>query len=64
MAPAEPLEIHRLIEGGDASVLRKPIAELRNTAFFQRPVDKLREKIHKAMEKSSLVDNPSGSATT
>ena len=59
-----PGEIHRLIEGGDASVVRKAIAELRNTAFFERPVEKLREKIHKAMEKSSLEDNPSGSATT
>jgi hypothetical protein len=30
MAPAEPLEIHRLFEGGDASALRKTIAELRD----------------------------------
>ena len=37
MAPAEPLEIHRLIEGGDASVLRKAVAELRNTAFLNAP---------------------------
>ena len=37
MAPAEPLEIHRLIEGGDASVLRKAVAELRNTAFSNAP---------------------------
>jgi len=64
MAPAKPLETHRLIVGGDASVLRTPIAEIRNAAFFERPVEKLREKIHKAMEKSSSEDNPSGSATT
>ena len=37
MAPAEPLEIHRLIEGGDASAVRKTIAELREKAFFQTP---------------------------
>lgn len=64
MAAAKPLEIRRLIEGGGASVLRKTIAELRNTAFVKRPVEKLREKIRKAMEKSSEEDNPSGSATT
>jgi len=63
MAPPEPLEIHRLVEGGDASVLRKTIAELRAKAFFIRPVEKFREKIHKAKEKSSEGDTPSGSAT-
>ena len=63
MAPAEPLEIHRLIEGGDASALRKTIDELREQAFFLRPVEKLGEKIHKAKEKSSEEDTPSGSAT-
>lgn len=64
MAPPEPLEIHRLVEGGDASVLRKTIAELREKAFFMRPVEKLREKIHKAKEKSSEEDTPGGSAPT
>jgi hypothetical protein len=63
MAPAEPLEIHHLIEGGDASALRKTIAELREKAFFMRPVEKLRERIHKAKEKPSEEDKPSGSAT-
>ena len=53
MAPAEPLEIHRLIEGGDASALRKTIAELRQKAFFIRPVEKLREKLHSVKETSS-----------
>ena len=60
MAPVEPLELHGLIEGGDASVLRKTIAELRNTAFFRCQVG----KYHEAMEKSSGEDRPSGSATT
>jgi hypothetical protein len=63
MASADPLEVHRLIEGAEASVLRKTIAELREKAFFIRPVEKLREKIHKAREKSSQEDSPSGSAT-
>ena len=63
MASAEPLQIHRLREGGDATVLRKTIAELREKAFFMRPVEKLREKIHKAKEKASEEDKPSGSAT-
>ena len=52
MAPAEPLEIHGLIEEGDASALRKTIVALREQAFFRRPVDKLREKIHKARKSS------------
>ena len=52
MASAEPLEIHRLIEGGDAGALRKTIVALREQAFFRRPVEKLREKIHKAKESS------------
>jgi hypothetical protein len=52
MAPAEPLEIHGLIEEGDASALRRTIVALREQAFFRRPVDKLREKIHKARKSS------------
>ena len=63
MAPAEPLEIHRLIEGGDASALRKTIGTLRENAFFRRPVEKLREKIHKKKETSSEEDKPGGTAT-
>jgi hypothetical protein len=63
MAPPEPLEIHRLVEGGDASVLRKTIAELREKAFFMRPVEKFREKIHKPKETASQEDTPGGSAT-
>lgn len=64
IAPAEPLEIHRLVEGGDASALRKTIAELREKAFFIRPVEKLRAKIHSAREKSSEEDKRGGTATT
>ena len=63
MAPAEPLEIHSLIEGGDASALRKTIVTLRENAFFRRPVEKLREKIHKKKEKSSEEDKRGGTAT-
>jgi hypothetical protein len=63
MAPGEPLEIHRLIEGGDASALRKTIAELREKAFFMRPVERLREKIHSAREKSSEEDKRGGTDT-
>jgi len=50
MAPAEPLEVHSLIEGGTASALRKTIEALRENAFFRRPVEKLREKIQKSTE--------------
>ncbi len=41
MAPPEPLEIHDLVDGGDSRALRKTIAELRDKAFFIRPVEKL-----------------------
>ena len=44
MAPPEPLEIHDLIDGGDSRALRKTIAELRDKAFFIRPVETLLEK--------------------
>ena len=63
-APAEPLVIHRLIESGEEGFLRKTIAELREKAFFIRPVETLREKIHRAKEKPSEEDKPNGSATT
>ncbi|SRR6266511_3576899 len=63
IAPTEPLEIHRLIEGGDMGALRKTIAELRDKAFFIRPVEKLREKLHKAREKPAEEDTTNTSAT-
>jgi len=62
LAPAEPLEIYNLIEGGDASALRKTIAALRENAFFRRPVEKLREKIH-GVEKVSGEKKRGGTAT-
>ena len=45
MAPPEPLEIHDLVDG-DAGVLRRIIAELRDKAFFVRPVETPWEKLH------------------
>ena len=53
MAPPEPLEIHDLIDGGDSRALRRRIAELRDKAFFIRPVEKLREKLHSVQGKPS-----------
>ena len=41
MAPPEPLEIHDLIDGSDSTALRTTIAELRDKAFFIRPIEKL-----------------------
>jgi hypothetical protein len=60
IAPAELREIHRLVEGGDVSALRKTIAELRQKAFFIRPVEKLREKLHSVKETSSDDDKRGG----
>ena len=53
MAPPEPLEIHDLIDGGDSGALRKMIAELRDKAFFIRPIEKLWEKLHSVNGKPS-----------
>jgi hypothetical protein len=64
MPPAEPLEIHRLLDGGDSRALRKTIAELREKAFFIRPVDKLRETIHKVKAKSSQESDRGGTAAS
>ena len=55
IAPPEPQEIHDLIDGGDSRALRTTIAELRDKAFFIRPVEKRREKLH------SVEGNPSES---
>jgi hypothetical protein len=63
IAPPEPLEIHRLVEGGDAGALRRTIAALRESAFFRRPVEKLREKIHTRV-KPSEEEQGGGAATT
>jgi hypothetical protein len=40
MAPSEPLEIHDLIDGRDSTALRTMITELRDKAFFIRPIEK------------------------
>ncbi len=40
MAASEPLEIHDLIDGSDSTALRTTIAELRDKAFFIRPIEK------------------------
>ena len=45
MAPPEPLEIHDLIDAGDSTALRTTIAELRDKAFFIRPIEKLLHSI-------------------
>ena len=55
MAPPEPLEIHSIIESGDASALRKRIDGLLEQAFFRRPVEKLRDRLHQSSE-SGAVD--------
>ena len=43
MAPPESLAVHDLIDAGDSTALRTTIAELRDTAFFIRPVEKLQD---------------------
>jgi hypothetical protein len=64
MAPPEPLEIHDLVDGGDARALRKIIAELRDKAFFIRPVETLWEKLHSVTGKPSENDNPAQTPTS
>ena len=62
MAPPEPLEIHDLVDDGDSDALRKRIAELRDKAFFIRPIEKLRDKLHsvtgKPTENQDLTKHP------
>ena len=41
LPPPKPLEIHDLIDAGDSTALRTMIAELRDKAFFIRPIEKL-----------------------
>jgi hypothetical protein len=45
IAPAQPFEVHRLVHDGDSDALRTSIAELREQAFFIRPVEKLWETV-------------------
>jgi hypothetical protein len=61
MAPPAPLEIHDLVDGGDSGALRKRIAELRDTAFFIRPVEKLLHSVKgTAPEKQKPRETPTG----
>ena len=64
MAPLEPLEIHDLIDGGDSRALRRTIADLRDKAFFIRPVEKLREKLHSVTGKPSQNQGTDETPTT
>ena len=64
MAPPEPLEIHDLVDGGDSRALRKTIAELRDKAFFIRPIEKLREKLHSVTGKPSENQDPDETPTS
>ena len=47
MDPPEPHAIHHLAEG-DSGALRDTIAELRDRAFFIRPIEKLQPTLHAA----------------
>ena len=58
MTPPESLEIHDLVDGGDSGPLRRTIVELRDKAFFIRPVEKVREKLHSVKGKPSENDKP------
>ena len=58
MALPEPLEIHDLVDGGDAGELRTIIAELRDKAFFIRPVETRWEKLHCVTGKPSENQGP------
>jgi hypothetical protein len=58
MAPPEPLEIHDLIDSGDSRALRKTIAELRDKAFFIRPIEKVMDKLHSVKGKPSDTAAP------
>ena len=64
MAPPEPLQIHDLADGGDASALRRTIAELRDKAFFIRPIEKLRGKRHSVAGKPSEDQDPDETPTS
>jgi hypothetical protein len=64
MAPPEPLEIHDLVDRGDSRALRKTIAELRDKAFFIRPIEKLREKLRSVKGKPSENQDPDETPTS
>ncbi len=54
MAPPEPLDIHYLVDD-ESGTLRTTIAEAADKAFFIRPVEKLREKLH-SVKREALGD--------
>jgi hypothetical protein len=54
VAMPEPLEIHSIIDGGEAGILRKRIDALLDQAFFRRPVEKLREVLHTPSEPGAI----------
>ena len=61
MAAPEPLDIHDLVDGGDASALRKSIAELRDKAFFIRPIEQLLHSVNgKPSDNQDPDDTPTG----
>jgi hypothetical protein len=60
MAPPEPFEIHDLVDGGDSRALRTTIAELRDRAFFIRPVDEL---LHSVKSKGWTNHDPDEAPT-
>ncbi len=55
MAPPEQLEIHSIIEGGEAGTLRKRIDALLEQAFFRRPVEKLHDRLHQSSESGAVA---------
>ena len=61
MAPLEPLEVHDLVDGGDAGALCQTIAELRDKAFFIRPIEKL---LHSVKGKPSENPDPDETRST
>ena len=56
IAPAQPFEVHRVVDGGDSGALHKTIVELREQAFFIRPIDKPWGTIHNVNEESPDAD--------
>ena len=59
MAAPEPLDIHDLVDGSDASAVRTTIAELRDKAFFIRPLEQLLHSVQgKPLENQDPVETP------
>ena len=54
IAPAQPFGVHRLVDNGDSG-LRATIDELREGAFFIRPVEKPRQTIHNIKTTSQVA---------